>query len=1271
MKKDLVWTKFLIVIMLLLSTIILNAKDDELGDFYPGKITICFSAELIGNTIGDFEITDNAGIVTTPFKWFNDLAEQFQIIELTQCYFAKDQSWHQNGRYPMNVFSIQINDDAITERLIDTLNQHKDVLFAEREAVNRTSYTPNDPMLPQQWAIQKMQVTQAWDIMPGGIPEIIIGIVDSGVKWNHPDLQANMWINEAELPGITINWENGTITGGDGIDNDGNGYIDDILGWDFAPNSPSIKNNPYQSLNGSTHGTHVAGCAAAVGDNGVGIAGPAYNVKILATKHSPFGVYSNSIANGYQGIYYMANTGAHIINCSWGSMGSSSDNTANLAISYAQAQGALVVTAAGNDGQNTNGNPFYPAAAIDAFNVAATNSNDNITYWSNYGDDIDICSPGASILSTVFDGGGGNTYASYDGTSMASPVAAGVAALVKSVHPGMSVEDLKDYLRNGATPIDNLNPNYAGLLGAGRVNAYNSVSLVEILDHDLIATTITGPPSVIQGNQTTFTIGIRNRGILPAFGYSIDLMSNDPSSVLSSVIGEYLNPGETFYHTIYWTPTIYGENEIFAQIDWNLDQNPTNNFTKSITVNIHHAGTFFLENFESGTNLYNIGWSGPLNPNTSIYPGSGMNRSNALAMYEYTNGSNQNVVTPSINISTPDTNLIFSYRIVNYTTNWWGNITAFVLGQNNKIIIEVSTNGVYGNYTPIYEINNTNHILSASFTSRTIPLSDFENQDIIIRFRPLHASGTWFFVIDDVIVAGNAQRITISAQSATISEGIPATTSYSISTQNLNEGEPGTITWYTTLDGSTETTTPIGISATVTNIYQNSANVNITANTSVLQGTKFFKVFYNEIPSNMATLLVNAEPTFNHPLNLTNSSQVSNTGSGQITLNWQPPMTGGLGTFIGYKVYRNDTLLSTFTIPENITNFADQNIEIGNSYSYYITALYTNPQGESIASNTTISPISNPPRYPLTSTLYDQNGIGNVTLFWQPPLPGSSFTHIGYRVYQDTELLTTSDLLPYIASLTIPHHPNGTEQHYWVTAVYANNNESPAAITTATIFNAPADLTAIANHQPNGESQVVLNWSAVFTPQNLNNIQNCKSPTTPEKALLSASRAISGYQVFRNGSLYTDTYIPPDINTFIDTNVVNDTEYSYTIKAIYSNPDGISPDSNTATITPTLSENNEDLLYLTTKLYQNYPNPFNPETSIKFSLLHASNLRVDIYNPKGQKVKTLIDGKYKSGEYSVIWNGKDDSGLNVSSGIYFYRLVTDDYVSAKKMILLK
>ena len=140
---------------------------------------------------------------------------------------------------------------------------------------------------------------------------------------------------------------------------------------------------------------------------------------------------------------------------------------------------------------------------------------------------------------------------------------------------------------------------------------------------------------------------------------------------------------------------------------------------------------------------------------------------------------------------------------------------------------------------------------------------------------------------------------------------------------------------------------------------------------------------------------------------------------------------------------------------------------------------------------------------------------------------------------------------------------------------------------------------------------------------------------------------------------------------YVDTDVINDVEYIYYVTAVYEAPDGESEPSNEVSATPHIVSNEDEPVTLKTELVGNYPNPFNPSTTIKFSVAHESNIRVDIYNVKGQKIKTLIDTQLNAGEYKVTWNGKDDNNSDVSSGFYFYRMQTNEYVAIKKMMLMK
>ena len=570
-----------IVLLAIFMSYSLYINAEETGDFYPGMITICFSKDLIGNTIGDFEITLKDGIINTPYDWFNELAEHYEIIELTQNYKVKHRDWHRDGRYPMNVFTISIKEDDKTDELINELENQKDILFAERKGINRLFYIPNDPFIPQQWALPLIKAFDAWDIQHGGSSEVIIGIVDSGVKWNHPDIAANMWINEAELPGIEINWETGEITGGDGIDNDGNGYIDDVMGWNFstdgADNNPYIDGGEYLEI--AIHGTHVAGCAAAVGDNGVGIAGPAYNAKILATKQA-WNSWEND--HWYQGIYYLTDTGAHIINASFG-FPNGNANDGNLVASYAKAHGSLLVAAAGNYNQNSAVEICYPAAATDALGVIATSWSDYKAMFSNYGTAYDISAPGDQIYSTTFNNSGNDIYQNMMGTSMASPIVAGVAALVKSQNMDMSVDELVGYLLEGTDPIDHLNPGYEGLLGAGRVNAYNSVMLARQPDPQpeftINPVSFDFEETIIEETSEPQLFTITNSGGSPLTIQDISLVGLCPDEFAlispEDALGVY-SVGESKVFSVIFAPTSIGDKSVFIEIIDDLAQTTRN-----------------------------------------------------------------------------------------------------------------------------------------------------------------------------------------------------------------------------------------------------------------------------------------------------------------------------------------------------------------------------------------------------------------------------------------------------------------------------------------------------------------------------------------------------------------------------------------------------------------------------------------------------------------------------------------------------------------------
>lgn len=330
------------------------------------------------------------------------------------------------------------------------------VLWAEPRFVYLPSYVPNDPRLNEQWALQKIQAQQAWDITKGDT-SIVIGIVDTGVDWDHPDLDVNMKYNLLEDPY-------------NGIDDDHNGYVDDYVGWDFGGLTGTPDNNPMEDQ--PDHGTHVAGCAAATTDNGIGVAAIGFRSRILAVKTSRNdnrdpGTGMPYILYGFEGIKYAADNGAKVINCSWGGGGYSIFG-AEICV-YATGRGALVVAAAGNNNQLGT---FYPSDYPMVLGVASTTSSDLKSGFSNYGYGVDVSAPGSSILATWQN----DAYASLSGTSMASPIVAGLAGLVFARFPQYTPMQVGEQIRATTDNIYNVNPSYVDMLGKGRINAFQAVN---------------------------------------------------------------------------------------------------------------------------------------------------------------------------------------------------------------------------------------------------------------------------------------------------------------------------------------------------------------------------------------------------------------------------------------------------------------------------------------------------------------------------------------------------------------------------------------------------------------------------------------------------------------------------------------------------------------------------------------------------------------------------------------------------------------------------
>ena len=333
--------------------------------------------------------------------------------------------------------------------------------YAEPKYIRQTSYVPNDPMQNQQYHLDSIQVFQAWDITKGDT-SIVVGIADSGVQIDHPDLAPQVKVDPTE----PIN----------GVDDNNDGKVDNYRGWDFCGPTfdPNFEgdNDPNITQAGASHGTHVAGISAARTDNNLGVAGVAFNCKLMPLKCAPDDG-GGSIYYGYEAIEYGASHGANIINCSWGGPGGFSTFEQEVITDAALTYGTLVVAAAGND---NSPDLFYPAYYDHVLAVSALGAGNRRAGFTNYNYKVNVGAPGVNINSTYFQSG----YQLNSGTSMASPVVAGVAALVKARYPEFGPDQIAKKIRvtsdNIYTINGNNNPTYFGKFGRGIVNAYRAVT---------------------------------------------------------------------------------------------------------------------------------------------------------------------------------------------------------------------------------------------------------------------------------------------------------------------------------------------------------------------------------------------------------------------------------------------------------------------------------------------------------------------------------------------------------------------------------------------------------------------------------------------------------------------------------------------------------------------------------------------------------------------------------------------------------------------------
>lgn len=530
---------------------------------------------------------NNVDINSVPF--IKELAEEFNITALSRPYYLN------NDHQLLRTLMLEIGDYSQIENVISRLSREEVLEYVEKVPLDRIMYTPNDSLYnlyngPQNWNwhLELIQADLAWNITRGD-SNIKVAVVDNAVWVDHPDLADKIIAQRDVVYGTNNANPPGTGDAGE---------------W--------------------SHGTHVAGLIGASSDNNIGVASVGFNVSIIAVKAANNNT-PRSISSGYSGIQWAANNGADVINMSWG--GNQFSQTNQNIINTISNMGVVLIAAAGNDNVST---PHYPSAFQNVISVASIDWNDVKSDFSNYSNTVDVSAPGgvaspgpSGVLSTTYSSGTYGNYDSYIGTSMASPVAAGLAGLILSVNPDLSPAQVEQILESTADDISAQNPNFIGLLGSGRINAFRAVSNTPFEPTAVFQT----PVDIIMPG-TSIDFSDLSTGIPSTWSWTFE--GGTPSTSNDTNPQNILYQTEGIYDVTLTVTNAFGTNSVTYTDYIQVVANPT----PYVIINISEGFPCIAEAVTlSDSSLYNpVSWEWAIEP----------------ATFEYVNGTTASSQNPQV-----------------------------------------------------------------------------------------------------------------------------------------------------------------------------------------------------------------------------------------------------------------------------------------------------------------------------------------------------------------------------------------------------------------------------------------------------------------------------------------------------------------------------------------------------------------------------------------------------------------------------------------------
>ncbi|MCF6268518.1 MAG: S8 family serine peptidase [Melioribacteraceae bacterium] len=1182
-----------------------------------------------------------------------------------------------------NIFVFETDKNSNIQAIVDELNRDPSIEYAEPVYLSKFESVPDDPLYSSLYHLPQIKAPEAWDIQSNS-SDVIIGIIDSGVDWDHEDLADNIWINTAEIPD-------------NGIDDDGNGYIDDVRGWDFVtgvsgsedfnadPNEDGeTPDNDPMDFNG--HGTHVAGIAGATTNNGIGIASASYGATIMALRCG----YQSRDGNGYvpsifaaEAYIYAADNGAVITNQSSGNSGKAILDAAY----YAFLNGVLIVESAGNGDAVT---PSGLGAQPWVISVASVNQDDVKTYYSSYGEYVNVSAPGGElfvgndtwgILSTIVHPSnfyGGQLYTKFQGTSMSAPLVASAAALVKANEPSISVVDLFSRIVGTADNIDGLNPDYTGLLGSGRINLHRALTetvsaepLFKIVKSEILDPLGNNNGFLDAGEEVELKITFRNVW-QNANNVSVSLLTESPWPVVINNGTSNLGNVTGVLDTVSWeataTFTISAAEDAIPISGQFLLNITSDGFAQTIdyTIAVSPQVLFVADFDESGNRFFDFS-----KYYTDAFEATGVS-------YDYVHRLDTEVTPELLNM---------------YSTVVWACEWSFPsVDSSDRVALEAFLDGGGSLFLSGQDVAWDLNENSANMDR------DFLNNYLKVNYLADDAGRTEIFgVYDNPITDG--MELEFYQKKRDSDQQFPDVLEPrdgAISILNYDDERSGAISYSGDYDlvffgfGGFES------------IDAEEDRIEIMKNTlDWLSGIDYSvdKLTDTEVSTESYTVNFEAE---------SRSSSISNVYL--YWYNYSPPynrisMTdNGGGKYSAEIPAQNlDTDVSYFVYAEaddgNYVLTSVNEFYVGTDEEPPVVTLVNKPLGNSIN-------VYGPAPYPLTLSMYDNIGIDNKT------------AKIYYTV-NDTEPYNSNpleyvleqDLFAGSFSFAEPLNVGDKVSYYFA----VKDSSSNANETTTEVYEYYIDTLQVLDGFEDGLSEWALDqgWglsnrrksgenSLSDSPigryeNNLDIIAAYKMPfnLAPYKhakmefylrANLERNKDSLFVEVSNdNGTSWIKEFnIAKSISGF-RLQTIDLTNYTgagnenimvrYRLLTDSSGQrDGVWIDDVSIVVSYTVVGVEDEIqsMPMEYKLSQNYPNPFNPSTVINYSLPTESRVKLQIFNTLGEVIATLVDETNNAGVHKLEWDAS-----NLASGVYLYRISAEsingsnNFNSVKKMLLIK